>query len=81
VVGQIASGDHRIMGVMLESNWWQAREIVKRETLVYGQSITDACIVGTKPWGPGAAAYNNDSGIHVTLTLKPLPGLFLRPGP
>lgn len=32
VIGQIATGDRRIIGVMLESNLVPARRIVKRET-------------------------------------------------
>ncbi len=42
---QIAAGDRRIMGVMLESNLVAgAQNLVNGNTLVYGQSITDACI-------------------------------------
>jgi len=45
VVGQIASGDHRIMGVMLESNLVAgAQKLLSGKPLVYGQSITDACM-------------------------------------
>ena len=45
VIGQIADGDTRIMGVMLESNLVAgAQELVKGKPLIYGQSITDACI-------------------------------------
>ena len=45
VGGQIASGDARIMGVMIESHLVEGRQNqVPGETLVYGQSITDACI-------------------------------------
>jgi 3-deoxy-7-phosphoheptulonate synthase len=45
VAGQIASGDRRIMGVMLESNLVAgAQKLVPGKELVYGQSITDACI-------------------------------------
>jgi len=49
VARQIADGDKRIIGVMLESNlvagaqkFVPGKELV--ENLVYGQSITDACI-------------------------------------
>jgi 3-deoxy-7-phosphoheptulonate synthase len=45
VAGQVARGDTRIIGVMIESNLVAGRqEVQKREDLVYGQSITDACI-------------------------------------
>jgi len=45
VAGQIARGDARIMGVMIESNLKAGRQdLVPGKELVYGQSITDACI-------------------------------------
>ena len=45
VAGQIASGDSRIKGVMIESHLVEGRQnYVQGETPVYGQSITDACI-------------------------------------
>jgi 3-deoxy-7-phosphoheptulonate synthase len=45
VAGQIADGDQRIIGVMLESNLVAgAQKLVPGKELVYGQSITDACI-------------------------------------
>ncbi len=45
VAGQIAQGDKRIMGVMLESNLVGGRQDVEPgKPLVYGQSITDACM-------------------------------------
>jgi 3-deoxy-7-phosphoheptulonate synthase len=45
VAGQICKGDRRIIGVMLESNLVEgAQELVPGRPLVYGQSITDACI-------------------------------------
>jgi 3-deoxy-7-phosphoheptulonate synthase len=45
VAGQIASGDQRIIGVMLESNLVAgAQKLLPGKDLVYGQSITDACI-------------------------------------
>jgi 3-deoxy-7-phosphoheptulonate synthase len=45
VKSQIALGDRRIMGVMLESNLVPgAQELINGKSLVYGQSITDACI-------------------------------------
>jgi len=45
VAGQIANGDRRIIGVMLESNLIAgAQKLVQGQQLVYGQSITDACM-------------------------------------
>ena len=45
VAAQIAAGDKRIMGVMIESNLVAgAQPLVPGQPLVYGQSITDACI-------------------------------------
>jgi 3-deoxy-7-phosphoheptulonate synthase len=45
VANQVASGEDRIMGVMIESNLKGGRQdLVPGKELVYGQSITDACI-------------------------------------
>ena len=45
VVAQIAAGSSHIIGVMLESNLVAgAQKLVPGQPLVYGQSITDACI-------------------------------------
>ena len=45
VAGQIANGDHRIMGVMIESHLKGGNQIVvEGQELTYGQSITDACL-------------------------------------
>ena len=45
VAGQIAGGDKRIVGVMIESHLKSGRQdIVVGKPLVYGQSITDACL-------------------------------------
>ncbi|GAW84929.1 3-deoxy-7-phosphoheptulonate synthase [Bathymodiolus platifrons methanotrophic gill symbiont] len=45
VAEQIAGGDQRIMGVMIESHLKSGRQdIVAGQPLVYGQSVTDACI-------------------------------------
>jgi|TARA_B100002003_G_scaffold251598_1_gene296140 3-deoxy-7-phosphoheptulonate synthase len=45
VAAQISDGDHRLMGVMIESHLKAGRQDEDRpEALVYGQSITDACI-------------------------------------
>jgi len=45
VCSQIAEGDHRVMGIMIESHLTEGRQdqMPDRE-LVYGQSITDPCI-------------------------------------
>ena len=43
VGGQIAAGDQRIVGVMVESNLVEGRQD-QRKKLVYGQSITDPCL-------------------------------------
>jgi 3-deoxy-7-phosphoheptulonate synthase len=45
IAGQIASGESRILGVMIESNLVAgAQKLVPGKPLVYGQSITDACL-------------------------------------
>jgi 3-deoxy-7-phosphoheptulonate synthase len=45
VAGQVAGGDTRILGVMIESNLVAgAQKLVVGKPLVYGQSITDGCI-------------------------------------
>jgi 3-deoxy-7-phosphoheptulonate synthase len=45
VAAQIAAGDQRIMGVMIESNLVAgAQTLTPGQPLTYGQSITDACI-------------------------------------
>ncbi len=45
VAGQVAAGDERIVGVMIESNLVAGRQdLVPGRELVYGQSVTDACI-------------------------------------
>jgi 3-deoxy-7-phosphoheptulonate synthase len=45
VAKQIASGDQRIMGLMIESHLHEGRQDQKPgQALAYGVSITDACI-------------------------------------
>lgn len=45
VAGQIANGDHRIIGVMIESHLQGgSQNVVEGQELTYGQSITDACL-------------------------------------
>ncbi len=45
VAGQVAAGDDRIIGAMIESNLVAGRQdVVPGKPLVYGQSITDGCI-------------------------------------
>ena len=52
VAAQMATGDHRIMGVMIESHLVAGRQNVEPGgTLTYGQSITDACL-GWDDTGP-----------------------------
>jgi 3-deoxy-7-phosphoheptulonate synthase len=42
---QIANGDRRIMGVMIESHLKAgSQKVIEGQELVYGQSITDACL-------------------------------------
>jgi len=42
---QIAAGDRRIIGVMIESNLVAGRQdLIPGKALTYGQSITDGCI-------------------------------------
>ena len=43
LAGQIAGGEDKIMGVMIESNLVAGRQNLGSD-LVYGQSVTDACI-------------------------------------
>lgn len=45
VATQIANGDKRIMGVMIESHLKSgSQSVIQGKELVYGQSITDACL-------------------------------------
>lgn len=45
VAGQIAAGDRRILGVMLESHLVAGRQdLLPGKALTFGQSITDACM-------------------------------------
>lgn len=45
VAAQIADGDHRITGIMVESNLVAGRqELGDGKALVYGQSVTDGCV-------------------------------------
>ena len=45
IAGQIAGGEGRIMGVMIESNLVAGRQdVMPGKPLTYGQSITDGCI-------------------------------------
>jgi 3-deoxy-7-phosphoheptulonate synthase len=49
VAAQVAGGDARIIGAMIESNLVAgAQPLVAGKPLVYGQSITDACIDWTE---------------------------------
>ena len=45
VAEQVKSGNQNIMGVMLESHLVEGRQdVADKDNLVYGQSVTDACI-------------------------------------
>jgi len=45
VAGQLAAGEERIMGVMVESHLVEGRQnLVPGQALEYGKSVTDACI-------------------------------------
>jgi 3-deoxy-7-phosphoheptulonate synthase len=45
VAQQVAAGDRRIMGIMMESHLVEGRQdVIPGQELSYGQSITDACI-------------------------------------
>jgi len=45
VAAQVAGGDRRIMGLMIESHLHEGRQDLKPgQLLQYGVSITDACI-------------------------------------
>jgi 3-deoxy-7-phosphoheptulonate synthase len=45
IAAQIALGDDRIVGVMIESHLVAGRQdLVPGKDLVYGQSVTDGCI-------------------------------------
>ncbi|EKD92131.1 MAG: hypothetical protein ACD_29C00166G0004 [uncultured bacterium] len=45
IAGYISSGNHAILGVMLESNLVSGKQTwIPHQPLRYGQSITDACI-------------------------------------
>ena len=45
VAAQVAAGEHRILGLMIESHLHEGRQdIVPGQALAYGVSVTDACI-------------------------------------
>ena len=45
VAAQVAAGDRRIMGLMIESHLNEGRQDLKEgQPLAYGVSVTDACI-------------------------------------
>ena len=45
ICSQLVSGESRITGVMIESNLVEGNQsITRKQDLVYGQSITDACL-------------------------------------
>ena len=54
IADQVAGGDRRIIGAMIESNLVAGRQdLVPGQPLVYGQSITDGCI----DWETSIAAF------------------------
>jgi len=45
IAGQYRSGSHNVFGLMIESNLVEGNQkVVAGKELVYGQSITDACV-------------------------------------
>lgn len=44
VCGQVAGGDFSIRGIMVESNLVEGKQDIAADPLVYGKSITDACV-------------------------------------
>ena len=53
---QVSNGDSRIIGVMIESNLVEGNQKIDLEKgLVYGQSVTDACL----GWEDTAVLLNN----------------------
>ena len=45
IAAQLAAGESRIMGVMIESHLVEGRQdLVQGKELTYGQSITDGCV-------------------------------------
>ena len=45
VAAQLAAGDERIIGVMIESHLVEGRQdLIPGQTLEFGKSITDACL-------------------------------------
>lgn len=56
VASQVAGGENRIMGVMIESHLVEGRQdVIDGQKLTYGQSITDACI----SWETTVTCLNN----------------------
>lgn len=69
VAQQISNGEHRIMGLMLESNLVAGRQNQQPgKALVYGQSITDACMAWdkTEPLLRELAAAIRTRRVHTT---------------
>ena len=45
IAAKVSDGDNRIQGLMIESNLVEGNQkIISKESLVYGQSITDSCL-------------------------------------
>jgi len=73
VAPQVAAGNRDIIGVMIESNLVAgAQKLVAGEPLVYGQSVTDACIGWDethKLLGELAAAVRARRAVHESVTV------------
>jgi 3-deoxy-7-phosphoheptulonate synthase len=44
VADQVAAGDQRIIGLMIESNLVAGQQSIDARPLHYGQSVTDGCV-------------------------------------
>ena len=78
VAAQIAHGDARIFGVMVESHLKAGRQdLIPGKQLVYGQSITDACVgwedthaLSTRSRTPAPTPHQGGIGKRHGLTLR-----------
>ena len=56
IASQVAGGDSRIVGVMVESHLVAGRQdLIPGKELIYGQSVTDGCI----DWSASVAVLEN----------------------
>ena len=44
LASQLSNGENRIKGLMIESNLVEGNQNINSPNLVYGKSVTDACI-------------------------------------